>query len=171
MTQRDKLSSGMSDKHSHGGGRNGSQDVDNFAVEGHMHIWKDHAKEVGFILSNFNIVNVYDKELPFAPSKEKIFELSRAAPVSSRPENNSSELFECCHICQVLMTDKELKANKIKNCEFCALPCCQDCLQAQRRFNNQMVIENAKDEPPRARCCKVCVRKLIMQQKYEMFFR
>ena len=33
-----------------------------------------------------------------------------------------------------------------------------------------MVIEGAKDEPPRARCCKICVRKLMMQQKFELSF-
>ena len=33
-----------------------------------------------------------------------------------------------------------------------------------------MVIEGAKDEPPRARCCKICVRKLIMQTKFELLF-
>mgnify|MGYP007132294990 CR=1 FL=1 len=33
-----------------------------------------------------------------------------------------------------------------------------------------MVIENAKDEPPRSRCCKVCLRKFFMQIRYERFF-
>lgn len=33
-----------------------------------------------------------------------------------------------------------------------------------------MVIENAKDEPPRSRCCKVCLRKFFMQQSYVKIF-
>lgn len=33
-----------------------------------------------------------------------------------------------------------------------------------------MVLENAKDEPPRSRCCKVCLRKFFMQSFYDKIF-
>ena len=33
-----------------------------------------------------------------------------------------------------------------------------------------MVLENAKDEPPRFKCCKVCLRKFFMQTFYDKIF-
>jgi hypothetical protein len=32
------------------------------------------------------------------------------------------------------------------------------------------VYEHAKDEAPRGKCCKVCVRKLIMNDFYKYYF-
>ena len=34
----------------------------------------------------------------------------------------------------------------------------------------QAVYEHAKDEAPRGKCCKVCVRKLIMNDFYKYYF-
>ena len=71
-----------------------------------------------------------------------------------------------CHICSKPFTDKD----RPRYCDFCATPCCTECSQSQRRFPRAMRLENAKDEPPRFNCCKVCVRKFFMQAKYDQLF-
>ena len=73
-----------------------------------------------------------------------------------------------CRICRLELNEKDFK--HLKQCEFCTLDCCKDCIQAQRRYPLQPVYENAKDEAPRGRCCKVCVRKLIMNDYFKYYF-
>lgn len=63
------------------------------------------------------------------------------------------------------LSEKDFK--RLKQCEFCLLDSCKDCVLSLRRYPLQPVYEHAKDEAPRGKCCKICVRKLIMNDFYK----
>ena len=121
-------------------------------------------------MGQFQWISIYNHNLPFQISKERIMNASRPAPPSLQNSgpNSTEQLIECCRICDLVLNEKSTSSRKW--CEFCGLAACQDCVHTLRRLPKQMVIENAKDETPRSRCCKVCLRKFFMQASYDRLF-
>lgn len=76
-----------------------------------------------------------------------------------------------CRICNFSLEDKKAKV-KVKYCEFCGLPACEECTQALRRLNNAHwdSLLDLKEDQARGKCCKLCVRKLIMKDQMEVLF-
>lgn len=75
-----------------------------------------------------------------------------------------------CRICNFSLDDKKGKL-KMKFCDFCGLPACEECLQALRPFNAQKdSLLDLKEDLTRGKCCKVCVRKFIMKEKMDILF-
>lgn len=79
--------------------------------------------------------------------------------------------YSCCRICNFSLDDKKSKV-KIKYCDFCGQPACEECVQALRRLDNAHwdSVLDLKEEQTRSKCCKLCVRKLIMKDKMEVLF-
>ena len=70
-----------------------------------------------------------------------------------------------CRICGKEYNEK----TKTKPCDFCCKASCLECCKALRRFPQQLILEDSKDEPPRGQCCKICVRKINMKHFYDAF--
>ena len=150
----------------------------------------EHIQKIKKLEEDFRLVNVMGTKIDFdvEPGGEKVLTLAKRVASQSQarqsreinaktPTQQDVDAFlnddfgvntiteNKCGICGEVNAGKDAKKTQ-RECEFCGITSCMNCVQTQLRFPRQLVIKGDTNEPTRSLCCRICVSKLFMGEFY-----